>query len=146
MLSRTSEYALRAMIHLAGHADEWPISGQKIARATGIPSKYLSKILGDLVRGKVLASSRGKAGGFRMVRSPERTSLHAVLTPFEQFVQTRCMFGNPQCTPKNPCLAHKDWQEVLEMMEGFFKGKTVYDIAVQQGERGGRKKKPKRRR
>ncbi len=50
MLSRTSEYALRALIHLAEHQTEWPIAGSRIAAAAGVPSKYLSKILGDLVR------------------------------------------------------------------------------------------------
>ena len=50
MLTRTSEYAVLAMIYLAQHTDDWPIAGRKIAEATGIPRKYLAAVLGDLVR------------------------------------------------------------------------------------------------
>ncbi len=50
MLSRTGEYALRALIHLAQRVDDWPLTGKLIAEEAGIASKYLSKVLGDLVR------------------------------------------------------------------------------------------------
>jgi len=54
MLSLTSEYALRALIYLTQHESDWPIPGHRIAEQTKIPSKYLSKILCDLVRINVL--------------------------------------------------------------------------------------------
>lgn len=134
MLTRTSEYALRALVHMARHEEEWPLPGNRIAADTGVPAKYLSKILGDLVRTGVLTSSRGKSGGFRMAKPADQTTLHAVLSPFERFVTTRCMFGNPNCTPSNPCLAHEDWVTVLDGMDAFFKSKTVHDVAYQRRE------------
>lgn len=72
MLSLTSEYVLRAAIHLAHYGGQGPISGRRIAELEGIPRKYLSKVLGDLVRSGVLVSCPGKAGGCagRRVRLP----------------------------------------------------------------------------
>ena len=64
MLSVTGEYALRAMVYLARNSESWPISGPRIAEAAGVPRKYLSSILADLVRSGLLEGTRGKSGGF----------------------------------------------------------------------------------
>jgi len=130
MLTRTSEYALRAMIHLAHREKEWPIPGREIAKATEIPPKYLSKILGDLVRVGVLQSSPGKSGGFRMTRMPKATPLLAVLTPFEQFASRRCPFGNQKCNDADPCNAHDQWKKVLDSQQQFLRKTSVQDIAA----------------
>lgn len=145
MLSRTSEYALRAMIHLAQHVDEWPIATQYIAQGTGVPAKYLAKIMGDLVRAGVLESTRGLGGGFRMVRSPNEVSLLDVLTPFELFQPRRCPFGNKECGDENPCLAHDRWKKVIETEQDFFRTTSVDDVAVSRPARRTRrsKKRPK---
>lgn len=149
MLSRTSEYALRALIHLAQREKEWPISGVRIAGETGIPPKYLSKILGDLARSGVLESSPGKTGGFRLRRPAKEISLLEVLAPFEQFARRRCPFGNLECSDVHPCRAHEQWNKVIETEQRFLTKTTVYDIALRMSPNrsrsaaGGRKKRPK---
>ena len=108
MMTLTSEYALRAMIYLAQHDDAWPLSGNRIAAETGASRKYLSKILADLVRARVLVASRGKSGGFRLARSPEQIRVADVLAPFEPVLGNRrpCPFGNPVCNDDEPCPGH----------------------------------------
>lgn len=132
MLSRTSEYALQAMIYLAQHAEEWPIAGRQIAKMAGIPPKYLSKILGDLVRAGVLDASRGVGGGFRMTRPPEAISLYEVLAPFEPFHMRRCPFGNKECGDEDPCLAHHRWKVVVETQQAFLRNTSVSDVAFRE--------------
>ena len=132
MLTRTSEYALQALIYLAKHVEDWPVSGKRIAEATGVPRKYLSKVLADLVRVNVLESARGKSGGFRLVRSAETTSLFEVLSPFEPFPQQRCPFGNEQCSDENPCIAHTEWKKVLETEQQFLEGTFLSDVATER--------------
>lgn len=147
MLSLTSEYALRAMIHLAQRENEWPVTGKQIAREAGIPAKYLSKILGDLVRAGVLESTRGIGGGFRMSRPAKKLSLFEVLAPFESFQVRRCPFGNKQCGDENPCLAHDRWKKVVEAELSFLQGTSVLDVAVSRArkQRGAKGKKKKKR-
>lgn len=141
MLTKTAEYALRAVIHLAQHHDDWPIPGNQIAERAGIPAKYLSKVLGDLVRVGVLTSSRGKHGGFGMVRSPKKTRLIDILSPFEQFEIRRCPFGNSECSDKKPCLAHAQWKKVVATERDFFRRTSIYDVSIHR--RNTRKKKMK---
>ena len=144
MLTRTAEYALRAVIHLAQHHEDWPIPGNQIAKQAGIPAKYLSKVLGDLVRVGVLTSSRGKRGGFAMVRSPKKMRLVDVLRPFEQFEIRRCPFGNSECIDRKPCLAHDQWKKVVAAEQEFFRKTTIYDVSIQRRKTQTRKKKGSR--
>lgn len=140
MLSRTSEYALRGLIYLAQHVEECPISGKNIAAEAGIPPKYLSKVLGDLVRAGVLESSRGIGGGFRLSRPAKAISLIEVLTPFEQFHLRRCPFGSATCGEDNPCLAHDKWKRVIDAEQRFFCKTSLHDVAIHRS-RTKRKKK-----
>ncbi len=143
MLSLTGQYALRALIFLAQHVDEWPIPGKRIAQETEIPAKYLSKVLGDLVRARILESSRGIGGGFRMKRTARQTLLIDVLAPFEQFDWPRCPFGNQECSEQNPCQAHDRWKKVIDMERGFLRMTSVFDVSAVKS--SGRKKTRRRR-
>ncbi|RME37987.1 MAG: Rrf2 family transcriptional regulator [Planctomycetota bacterium] len=131
MLSRTGEYALQAMVFLAQRADDCPIPASTIARATGIPSKYLSAILGTLVRRGVLAANPGRGGGFRFARPPQETLLYDVLAPFEPDLAPNrpCPFGNPVCSDDNPCGGHQHWKRVMEAYRKFLDRTTVAQVA-----------------
>ncbi|MCP4249706.1 MAG: Rrf2 family transcriptional regulator [bacterium] len=146
MLSRTSEYALRATIYMAQHLEEQPILGKEIAVETGIPAKYLSKVLGDLVRVGVLTSSRGRGGGFRLVDSPRKLHLHRVLAPFETMAQDRCPFGNALCSDEDPCIAHDQWKKVVGAQQRFLREVTLHDVAVKSRTPARKKKKTARMR
>ncbi len=146
MLSLTSEYALRAMVYLARHADDWPIPGRRIAQEAGIPSKYLSSVLGDLVRAGILAASPGRRGGFRMVRAPETVPLYDILVLFESTLKSRrpCPFGNAVCSDENPCGGHDQWKRVQQAFSLFLRDTSVRDVAAGSNGRGrkaGRKRK-----
>ena len=137
MLTLTSEYALRAMVYLAQHVEEWPIPGRRIAHETRIPRKYLSRILGDLVRARILDSSPGTGGGFRIARPPKEIGLFEVLAPFEPIFANRasCPFGNEVCSDDDPCAAHDRWTSIKESYSRFLQETSVYDIAVKRRER-----------
>ncbi len=132
MMALTTKYPLRTMIYLAQNDDAWPISGTRIAADTGISRKYLSRILGDLVRTGVLDASPGKGGGFRMVRSPKQIHLYEVFAPFEPVLGHRrpCLFGNDACNDDQPCLGHERWRRVRDAYSQFLHGTSVHDVAV----------------
>lgn len=142
MLTLTSEYALRAMIFLASRQDGQPVSGQSVAQQAGIPRKYLSKILGDLVRAGVLESSRGRKGGFILSRAPRNIRLYEVLAPFEPVLGKRrpCPFGNAVCNDDVPCAGHDRWKTVRDAYQKFLHETSIHDVAVRGGVKVGRRK------
>lgn len=128
-MTKSSEYALRALVFLVQHKDRWPIPGREIAKGVGIPAKYLQKILGDLTRIGVLESAPGRTGGFRLSRPGNRISLLEILTPFERFQVDRCPFGNAVCSDRDPCRAHHEWKKVVEAEQRFYREMTIDDVA-----------------
>jgi len=132
MLTVTGEYALRAMIFLARNPESGPIPGPRIAEAAGVPRKYLSAILADLVRGGLLEGTRGKSGGFQLRRPANSVSLSQVVSPFAPVQSNRksCPFGNRICSDKDPCSAHERWKEVNAALTRFLEETTLEDVAV----------------
>jgi Rrf2 family protein len=139
MLSQTAEYALRAVLTIAQEPGDAPVGAGHIASALRIPQNYLSKTLHQLARARVLESTRGKLGGFRLARPPERIPLLDVITPFDDITGRRtCLLGRPVCSDHNACPAHRRWKEVTEISAAFFRETTVADLLQAEAGRGRR--------
>ena len=70
MLSQKTRYAIRAMQHLADRYGEGPVRLAEIAAAQKIPASFLTVILSELSRYGIVASMRGKDGGYWLAVSP----------------------------------------------------------------------------
>src|ERR1044071_2333688 len=67
-VSAKADYALRALIELAGRADGAPVSAEELGKRQEIPHGFLQAILADLRRAGVVMSVRGQSGGWRLAR------------------------------------------------------------------------------
>lgn len=76
MFSQTVEYALRIAVWLATQGGE-PRTTRQIAEATRIPAGYLSKVLQNLGRSRIVDGQRGLGGGFTLAVAPDE------LTPLD---------------------------------------------------------------
>ncbi len=129
MLSSTAEYAVKAVLYLATHADARPVRVGEVADALGIPRNYLSKILHELARAGVLTSLRGKHGGFQLAVPPGELSLFTVVSHFDHISESRsCLLGRPQCSDRHACAAHWRWKALSEQIGAFFSETTVADL------------------
>lgn len=126
LLSQTSEYALRAVLHIA--AQGRPMRVGDIADAVGVPRNYLSKTLHQLARAGVLASARGPTGGFRLAVAPGDLTLQIVIAPFAGQNGRRCLLGRGVCGEVPECAAHTRWAPVASTMRDFFTSTTVADL------------------
>jgi len=72
-----------ALVHLAKHQEEGPILISRIAEEEHIPQKFLEAILLDLKKDGVLASKKGKGGGYYLIRDPEEVNMVDVMRLFD---------------------------------------------------------------
>ncbi len=129
MISKTNQYALRAVLCLAQESGGRPVRAGQIASALALPSNYLSKILHALARAGVLESERGPNGGFRLARSPDQVSLAEVMAPFEAIVEARaCLLGRDQCSDEDHCRLHERWKNASDPMIAFFNHTMIADL------------------
>ena len=78
-LTRAADYAVRVMIHLAALPAKERAMLPALARATGAPQSFLSKVLQALCRAGFIASRRGQAGGFEMLPAGRKATVRTVI-------------------------------------------------------------------
>jgi Rrf2 family protein len=131
MLSRTSQYALRAALELARQPADAAVPASRLAAVVRIPTNYLSKILHDLARAGVLDSSRGSSGGFRLSRPAERVSVADVIGVFQDVgAGQRCLLGKRECRDATGCAAHAAWKRAAAPVWAFFQETTLAELTA----------------
>lgn len=89
MISKKCDYALRAMLELALHEGGGPVTIGQIAKARGIPARFLEAILRQLKQAGLCESLRGKEGGYRLTGSAADIPVARVLDIFEPRLRDR---------------------------------------------------------
>lgn len=137
MLSATSQYALRALAHLAALQDGESILGRDLAKKTGIPQNYLSKILLTLGGAGIIRASRGTGGGYQLACQPEEMPLADAVVLFDRnFAKPECLLGYDQvCSDERGCPAHQAWRETKTCILNFLESTTLAEIANHEGYR-----------
>jgi len=114
--SKSSEYAIQAMIYLAEHQEEDKVMVSKIAEEYTIPVHFLAKIVQTLVKHHLVKSFRGRSGGLRL-NKPARDIrvidiVYAIDGPPPE--KEMCVIGLDECTDSVPCPLHNNWKMIKE--------------------------------
>lgn len=124
---QTTEYALRAVVWLAAHSDR-TLSTIAIAKGTQVPAGYLSKVLQGLARSGLVRSCSGRAGGFRLARSPTDLCVLDVVNAVEPLARIRvCPLGIKSHGTKL-CPLHRSLDQVAEATECAFRRTTIAQL------------------
>ena len=79
-ISAKSEYACIAMLELAvGYRHAQPVRVKDICDAQGVPGRFLVQILQQLKTAGLVTSVRGAAGGYQLMRPPDKITLAEII-------------------------------------------------------------------
>lgn len=136
ILSRTSQYAVQAMIYMAAQPPNTPVLNRDVALRLNVPAPYLAKILQGLGKNGLLYSFRGRLGGFCLREEAFSMSLMQLLqlTEGADFTQS-CLLGLKRCGEDTACPVHFSWLPIKEQVIDML-NKTRLDelaAAVQSG-------------
>lgn len=131
-LTRAADYAVRVMIHLATLPANERTLLPALARATGTPESFLSKVLQALCRAGFIASRRGQSGGFEMLPAGRQASIREVIEAIDGPICLNvCLVSGASCSRKPYCPAHPIWVRAQEAMLGVLNTATVAGLAVE---------------
>jgi Rrf2 family protein len=127
MLSKTSQYAINAVIALASASQSGDRMGvAELAEEVKAPQHFLAKVLQQLVRSGLVSSVKGPGGGFFM--TPENMEHHladvVILFDGEEFFNS-CILGMPECSSQNPCPLHAQFAAYREGLSFHLKSNTI---------------------
>lgn len=128
-LSHTTGYAIVALSFVGAAGGKW-VQAQEIARRTGIPKPYLSKILHALGKAGLIRTKRGTGGGVSLSRPAGAMSLLEVAMAVDPTVtQPRCFMGMASCSDTKPCPMHAYWKQTREEIHRQLARTTLADVA-----------------
>ena len=134
MISQKSKYALRALLALARIAPGETMRIAAIAARETIPKKFLEQILLELKRAGLVASRRGKHGGYLLLRRPEEIVFGEVLRLMEgPFVPLGCLGRSGQracvdCRDGRLCAFRLIFAKVAAASDEILDGTTLFDL------------------
>jgi Rrf2 family protein len=129
VISRSSEYAIRALTFMAlQEADTFHLA-QEMARELSIPPAFLGKVLQPLVTRGILGSQRGRGGGFRLVRPPTEVFLADIIATQENLERSRsCVLGQGECSDEHSCPLHKEWRSRTDSFLAHLEHTSLADL------------------
>jgi Rrf2 family protein len=160
IFSRASEYAIQAMLYLAkrwldetksakksetNRARHGFIQTKEIADAHGMPYYFLAKLVQDLTRAGLVASTKGPGGGIRLARDPREITVLDVARSVDnlQYV-TDCVIGYEKCSPDHPCPLHYEWEKIRQRIFDVIRDRTLADLVANATFEDGRLMAPRR--
>lgn len=136
MLSKKCQYALHALVYLAKQDKTEVSTIQEIAERKNIPKKFLEIILAELKQAGVLASRKGKMGGYYLRRNPEEVSVLEVIRLVDGAVaMLPCVSLNfyqscGRCEDEATCSINKLFSKVRDETLKVLANNTLADLVM----------------
>lgn len=131
ILSRTSQYAIQALIFIATQPRGVPVLIRTVAEHLSVPPPYLAKIMQSLSRGRLIHSFRGRQGGVCLREGGENTDLMQILTLIEgPGLAENCVLGLKVCSDETACPMHAQWTPIKTRIVKLLNQQTLGKLAV----------------
>ncbi len=129
-ITSKGRYALRVMLDLARHREDGYISLKTIAERTDCSMKYLEMIVSHLKKAKLLESTRGKDGGYKLCKPTEDYTVGEILRCIEDNLSpVSCIKdGAVNCENVEGCVTIGMWMELDELTNGYLNAVTLDDL------------------
>lgn len=113
ILSKTCEYAIRAMIFISQKSNEGVKVGVKeVAKGIDSPEHFIAKILQDLSRKSMIKSFKGPNGGFFLDKDSNVTLADVVRAVDGDKLFVNCGLGLGYCSEAHPCPIHNEFKRI----------------------------------
>lgn len=132
-LTTKGRYAVTAMLDLALHYKEGPITLADISKRQGISLSYLEQLFSRLRKNGLVDSARGPGGGYRLSREAAQISVADVITAVDEKVDAMRCEGKGSCHENGQCLTHELWCDLSDQIYAFLKSIDLGQLVARQG-------------
>jgi len=130
-LTTKGRYAVTAMLDLAFHSREMPVTLTEIATRQTISLSYLEQLFSRLRRADMVVGVRGPGGGYRLSRGPEEISITEIILAVDEQVDLTNCESRANCQNDQPCLTHDLWMGLSHTVRSYLDGITVAQLLDQ---------------
>ncbi len=132
-LSTRGRYGTRALLELALHEGEGPVSLKDIAIRQEISLQYLEHLITPLIAGGLVKSTRGARGGVILAKSPRNIRVSDIIMVLEgSTAPVDCVDKPDICKRSKKCAAQEIWSELKSVIDGVLDKVTLADLVERQ--------------
>lgn len=135
-LTTKGRYAVTAMLDLALHYNDGPITLADISKRQGISLSYLEQLFSRLRKNGLVDSARGPGGGYRLSRAAAEINIADVITAVDEKIDAMRCEGKGNCQNDGPCLTHDLWCDLSAQIYSFLKGIDLGQLVERKGGEG----------
>jgi FeS assembly SUF system regulator len=118
-MSKLTDYGIVLLMHMAQEGAPPVLTAQELARQAKLPLPTVSKILKELCHHAIVASHRGRRGGYRLARPADQISVAAIIAALEGPVSvTECSDSGGLCALEPTCVARVHWGPISRAILG----------------------------
>ena len=129
-LTTKGRYAVTAMLDLALHKEEGPVSLADISGRQTISLSYLEQLFAKLRKNKLVKSVRGPGGGYELNRVPEGIFIAQIIDAVNESVDTTRCQGAGDCQGGEICLTHYLWEDLSQQIHEFLEKISLADLVA----------------
>ena len=147
-LTTKGRFAVTAMIDVAMHNGDGPVTLAGVAERQKISLSYLEQLFGKLRRAGLVDSVRGPGGGYNLARASNGVSVADIITAVDEPIDATQCGGKENCLDDRRCMTHELWANLNVHIFSFLSSVTLEqlvrqqdkkDVAVLQDQRAGKK-------
>ena len=127
-LTTRGRYAVTAMLDLALHASEKPVSLADISGRQGISLSYLEQLFSKLRQAELVASVRGPGGGYFLNRESSDIYVAQIIDAVNESIDATSCHGKGNCQGGETCLTHSLWQELSGEIHRFLSAISLHSL------------------
>lgn len=127
-LTTKGRYAVTAMLDLALHAQDGPVSLADISERQGISLSYLEQLFAKLRRKQLVSSVRGPGGGYQLSRGDAQIFVAQVVDAVSESLDTTRCHNKGDCQNGEKCLTHHLWSDLSDQIHEFLSTISLADL------------------
>jgi Rrf2 family iron-sulfur cluster assembly transcriptional regulator len=131
-LTTKGRFAVTAMLDLALHAHEGPVTLAAISERQKISLSYLEQLFGKLRRRELVESVRGPGGGYNLGRPMESLTVADIMCAVEEPIDSTQCGGREDCHDHRRCMTHELWEDLNATVYGFLRAVTLAQLVEKQ--------------
>lgn len=129
-LTTKGRYAVTAMLDLALHKNQGPVSLSDISSRQAISLSYLEQLFSKLRRSELVSSVRGPGGGYELKRGSGEIFIAQIIDAVDESVDTTKCQGAGDCQGGETCLTHYLWEDLSEQIHTFLESISLADLVA----------------
>ena len=131
LYSKSSEYAIQAMVYLAEVKSKKPVLTKNIAKEYNIPYQFLAKIVQTLVKHRLVKATRGRTGGINLYQDASNIYLNQIVDAIDGSppIKEQCVIGLDLCSDDVPCPIHHTWKPIRKAIREMLASENLQELA-----------------